>query len=180
MTPTAADFARAAAALDELICGPRWAEHADEIRGMLPTADLDQLDAAAADTHRRLVDDTAPLPGVLDSRPLAELPSWLTLGACSALADFYGPAARTCLHAPHPERPGPIVAAAWRPGLTVCPDCRHLLDPAHGSAADRTCDGCGHVCAGTEHDDGITPVRLALGPLTFEAGVCAGCRWWAS
>jgi hypothetical protein len=75
------------------------------------------------------------------------------------------------MHNPDPNKPQPLFAALWRPLLVVCERCTHLLSLRPGSEADRTCDGCGRVF------DGIYPGMGSYGPLSFQYGVCAGCRW---
>jgi hypothetical protein len=104
----------------------------------------------------------------------ATLPGWAWLGALDTLVGWIQGTARTCLHTPHPERPEPVFAAAWRPGVVACRRCTHLLRV--GSAIrDATCDGCGHVCLGVAAGDGITPSAFPFGPLTFWAGACKDC-----
>ncbi|MDN5751364.1 MAG: hypothetical protein L0H64_23170, partial [Pseudonocardia sp.] len=87
--------------------------------------------------------------------------------------------ADTCTHQPHPDRPQPVHAAAWRPGLIACSRCPHLLALARHDVRDRTCDGCGHQCAGPDHGDGIRPVMIAAGALSYAVGVCRDC-WWGA
>jgi hypothetical protein len=132
---------------------------------------------ATGDGAQRLVHATAGRIGAVASgtTKAAWLPGWLRLALLDALATFMDGAADTCCHAPVPSSPQPVMAAAWRPGLVVCMTCTHLLPQRRGSAADRTCDGCGRVCAGTP-DDPIHPGLLALSILIFEYGVCNDCK----
>ncbi|MFC5996259.1 hypothetical protein ACFQE5_18820 [Pseudonocardia hispaniensis] len=149
-----------------------------ETQRQLPVALRDQIDAATADTDRanqRL----ATLTGyryLTDAA--ATLPKWIVLALLRALAAWQVGTASTCMHNPHPDRPRPVMAAAWRPGTVACTACTLLLTCRPGSTADRTCDGCGHITTGPEHHDGIRPVCVSAGPMTLMAGVCEHCRWW--
>lgn len=69
-----------------------------------------------------------------------------------------------------------MYAAAWRPGLVVCAACLVLLTLPARSVATRTCDGCGHVCAGVDAGDPIHPCAVGFGSLIYRFGVCGGCR----
>lgn len=68
-----------------------------------------------------------------------------------------------------------IFACAWRPGLVVCAHCIPLLK-APTKLADATCDRCGRVCTGPATGDGIHPLVVQIGALTFSAGACRDCR----
>lgn len=136
--------------------------------------DLDQFRAAVRDLDvgvQRL--GGGPLRHQAQANP-ADLPGWLRLGALDAYLGWLDGTARTCLHNPNAARPAPFCATAWRPGLLMCgnPQCSVLAAMPHGSAQDRRCDGCGHVCGPKE---GITPSLLTVGPLLYAYGVCADC-----
>lgn len=111
-------------------------------------------------------------------RAFGDQPEWVTLGLLHALVGWQAGRGSMCIHNPDHRRPAPVTAGAWRPGLVACARCMHLLACRPGAAADRTCDCCGRVTTGPEHDDGILPVALAAGPFTYLLGVCTGCRWW--
>ena len=68
---------------------------------------------------------------------------------------------------PNPDRPEPVFAAAWKPGLIVCALCTPLLKLV--GEADKTCDGCGHACAGVDVGDGICTVTVMLSALSYAA-----------
>lgn len=153
----------------------RLAVHA---RAVLPTGQLDQMDAATDETVRQLRTVAAVIGYRFDETPVGAHPPWVTIGAFAALTGWALDTARTCLHSPSPARPEPVMAAAWRPDLIVCSGCVHLLPLPRGSTADRTCDGCGHVTAGPEHDDPISVGVLQVGPLAYQLGACRSCRWW--
>ncbi len=168
-------MSRTTLALDELLTN-LTAQQVREMRAHAPVAVLDQADAAADDARRiTRTAIRAVSPDHLDEQylPPAAVAGWLRLGAVDALRAFLEGTARTCLHNPSPTRFEPIFAAAWKPGLVVCQQCT-VLFKAHGEA-DRRCDGCGHVCAGPDHGDGIRATNLCVGALTYTAGVCVDC-----
>lgn len=168
---------RVALAFDELLCDPDLAPIAAQLRDRVPTALLDQCDAAAAHVHANL--DTAArgwgVDGQVGYTAPSDVPGWVRLGALTTLAGWLTGRASTCLHAPHPTRPQPLAAAAWKPGLIVCGRCTHLLTLPRRSTADRTCDGCGHVVTGVEHHDGIRPTLIVVGALSYLFGTCRDC-----
>jgi hypothetical protein len=165
-----------ALALEKLLLAPGFEEAAAKWHAAVPTACRDQADAAIADAQRAAY-ATAGQIGATDAgtTKAADLPGWLRLALLAALAEFMDEAADTCAHAPTPSNPQPVMAAAWRPGLVVCLRCTHLLPLRRGCAADRTCDSCGRVCAGTPADS-IYPGLLALSVLIFEYGTCRDCK----
>lgn len=143
---------------------------------LVPVGHRDQTDAAATDTRDQL-DMLAQVAGsaVTSAHP-ANLPEWLRLPLLDTIVRWHTGRARTCMHNPHPSRPQPIYAAAWSPGLVVCNQCPHLVDPRPRSVKDRTCDRCGHITTGPEHGDGIHPCAVAYGPLLYAWGTCTGCH----
>jgi hypothetical protein len=136
---------------------------------------LDQSEAAAAAVDRGMRGAAAAMGHErLKMLPATQHPDWVRLGALNVLAVWAAGKARTCMHAPSPERPQPIVAAAWRPGVIACADCRHLFRLREGSEVAKTCDGCGRVTQGPP-DDPIRTDILAVGELMFMFGVCRDC-----
>src|SRR5690349_12137455 len=133
--------------LDKLMTHPYYREIAAELQAIVPPGSVDQAGAATR-----------------DAAALAEAPA--------TAAGF--PGASTCRHSPDPNAPQPVFAAAWKPGLITCAGCVHLLSLRKGSAADSTCDACGHQCAGPEEGDGIYAAMVQVGPLVFQYGVCGG------
>lgn len=169
---------RIALQLDELLCD-LTPDQAAAIRAALPPGFRDQLDAATTHTYRALA--SAAAAGVLTSPamiPTAEHPGWVRLSVTDTLVRWNVGSADTCMHAPHPRRPQPVFAAAWRPGMVVCSACGHLLAIPPSSITDQTCDGCGKVTAGLAHDDPLYPLTVVCGVLTFQAGACRDCRYW--
>ncbi|MFG3300994.1 hypothetical protein [Micromonospora chersina] len=170
MTPTLA--------LERLMLHPRYDELVAAMRAAAPVHVVDQSDAATSDALRVVTAAGAAIPGGSDVQTTAAdgVPGWLRLGLLDAFTTWVEGRASTCRHNPHPSRPQPVMAAAWRPGLIVCTACVYLTALARGSDADRTCDGCGRLCAGPEHADGIYPGMLQLGPIVYQYGVCGDCR----
>jgi hypothetical protein len=98
---------------------------------------------------------------------------WVRLGMLDALLRWVEGKVLTCIHRPHPDRPEPVYAAAWKPGCIVCARCVDMLSLT-GTVADTICDGCGHQCAGAP-EDGITPFTTFVGSLGYQAGACDRC-----
>jgi hypothetical protein len=164
-------------ALDDLLSN-LTAEQVTAFRSAIPTAMLDQLDAAAADVWAHM-HATGPAERIPLALTPADHPGWLRLPLLDTFVNWIGGKAATCVHDPHPDRPQPVVAAAWRPGTIACTACEPFLFALRrGSEADRRCDGCGKVTRGPAADDGIYPVALQAGPMLYRAGVCRDCRYW--
>lgn len=104
--------------------------------------------------------------------PHAGLPEWVRLGMYDTLLKWSEDQALTCIHMPTINKPQPVFAAAWKPGVVACAQCRHLLTVV--GVADTICDGCGHECKGMP-DDGIKPVTAFVGALAYQFGVCVNC-----
>lgn len=166
-----------ALALERLMLDPAYDRFVEHARAVMPVGLRDQHDAAATDAYRILADVAVRLSDD-PARPTTanELPGWLRLSLLDTLAAFAAGQATTCRHNPAADRPSPVVAAAWKPRMVVCPWCVHLLSLRHDAAADAVCDACGHQCAGPERGDGIYPGVVQLGPLIFQYGTCADCR----
>ncbi|MEV7264185.1 hypothetical protein AB0N38_11600 [Micromonospora aurantiaca] len=163
MTPTLA--------LEQIMLSPQYAAVLAAVRASTPVAMLDQLDAAATEATRAAVDAAALAGGgVLTASPPSAVPGWLRLGLLDALTRWTDGTAATCRHSPRPDRPEPVLAAAWRPGLVTCCLCTHLWRV--GREANLTCDGCGRVC----EPNSIHPAMAQLGGLIFMYGTCTGCR----
>lgn len=170
---------QAVIALDELLCRDDIADIRDALCEVIPTGFADQCRAAATDTTRGMKDLAATLDGTFHSDvPTGTVPAWIRLGLLTTLAQWTAGHGSTCLHAPSPDRPVPVHAAAWRPDLVVCSQCQHLLHLRPGSAADRRCDGCGTVTTGVENNDPIYPSAVQIAQLSYAYGVCGDCVHW--
>jgi hypothetical protein len=170
---------RAVIALDDLLLRPDVAGIVGRLRAAAPTWLVDQLDSAARDIEAGV--DLMCATGVAAGKkhvPAAAVPDWVRLGALDTLVCWITGGASTCMHSPVPDRPTPLYAAAWRPGLIACGACVHLLALPRGYVADRRCDGCGHLTTGVGNGDGIWPTVVALGPLSYSLGCCRDCRWY--
>ena len=139
----------------------------EAMRKAAPQHLLDQFDAATADVDKLVRFVGRGLDSTAAELAFRQIPEWVRLSVADTLLRFHRGTHDTCMHNPSPSRPEPIVAAAWRPGLVTCVQCVHLFkmvgDP------DRTCDHCGHVCAG------IHSCTLSCGALIFSYGLCSGC-----
>ncbi|MGC5329784.1 hypothetical protein [Micromonospora sp. DT62] len=167
----------AALALEQLMLHPRYHQLVDAIRAATPAGLVDQADAATRDALRFMT--AAARHANADSAhptAAADVPDWVRLGLLDTLTAWADGRVSTCRHQPTPDRPQPVLAAAWKPNLLVCAACAHLLALPRNSDRDRTCDACGHQCTGPEHADGIYPGMVQLGPLIYQYGTCAGCR----
>ncbi|MEU9516610.1 hypothetical protein [Micromonospora sp. NPDC048169] len=163
MTPTLA--------LERIMLSPQCGEILAAVRAATPAALLDQLDAAANDATRAAIEATALTGGAaVTAAPAAAVPGWLRLGVLDALTRWADGTGSTCRHSPRPDRPEPVLAAAWRPGLVTCCHCTHLWRV--GREANLTCDGCGRVC----EPESINPAMTQMAGLIFMYGTCADCR----
>ncbi|MDH6460888.1 hypothetical protein M2302_001054 [Micromonospora sp. A200] len=166
-----------ALALERLMLHPAYDRFVEYARTVMPVGLVDQADAAATEAHAILADAAVRLAdGKGKGMSAGDLPGWLRLGLLDTLSAFAAGRATTCRHNPDATRPRPVLAAAWRPGMVVCPGCAHLLSLKHDPVADAVCDSCGRQCAGVEHDDGIYPGMVQLGPLIYQYGTCGDCR----
>ncbi|SFO34899.1 hypothetical protein SAMN05216207_104635 [Pseudonocardia ammonioxydans] len=147
---------------------------------LLPPGLADQVEAATAEQAESMTLAAGALDGERVAVDPRSVPAWARLGLADAFARWALCTGETCLHAPTPVRPGPVVAAAWRPGLVVCRQCTHLLALRPRSDADMRCDGCGRVTGGVEVGDGLRQVALQAGPLLYMAGACGECMWTVS
>lgn len=129
----------------------------------------DQLSSATRDMKRR-AEQALGNPGYLIDRD--DMSGWLRLGMLDAFLAWANDKGRTCGHRPDVRFPQPVWAAAWRPGLVVCELCTDLL--TIGPVTDKTCDGCGHVCAGMP-DDPVVAVSVLAGGFCYLAGACQEC-----
>jgi hypothetical protein len=158
-----------AIALDDLLASIT-PETAAAVTARAPGGWLDQLHAATGESVA-LVEavEQAPARRVEASA----IDGWLRLGLLDAFGRWASGAASTCMHAPSTRHPQPSWSCAWRPDVVVCTPCLPLLR-ATGSM-DRTCDRCGHVCAGLDQGDGIHAVTAWLGAFAYSAGACREC-----
>lgn len=147
----------------------------DLARVLGPSPYLDQYLAASADAADALAQTAAtwPTSRAVPWRP-GDLPAPIWLQLVATVVAWGAEGATVCLHNPHPRRPQPVWAAAWKPGLIVCGSCRHLLRLPRNGPADRTCDLCGHVCP-DEDGQRIAGVLVTYGPLTYSWGACPDC-----
>jgi hypothetical protein len=176
--PTREFAGQAAVALDDLICHPNAGPLVAALRALTPVDLLDQGDAASDEVaagFQRVAD--LGLMAHHEALPASEHPTWVRLGALSAVTVWVAGHGSTCMHSPRPERPRPIAAAAWRPGLVTCGQCTHLFN-IKDAAKDATCDGCGRVTTGTANNDGIWPSLVQVGFLTWTFGACKDCKYW--
>jgi hypothetical protein len=167
---------RTVIALDKLMTRPDAVHLLDQLRALNPVDFQDQVDAAAEQVAvgmRRTV-ERGIMQGFQELVP-ADVPGWVRLGALTALTEWAAGQAGTCLHSPHPSRPQPVCAAAWKPGLVTCGHCTHLFRLTD-RRADATCDGCGHLTTGVANGDGITPNLVSVGPLVWMFGACISCQ----
>ncbi|MET7705450.1 hypothetical protein [Micromonospora sp. NPDC005413] len=170
MTPTLA--------LERLMLHPAYEQFVEQLRAVAPVGHVDQLDAATSDALRLMTDTGRAILGTSQAHgaDAADIPSWLRLGLLDTLTGWADGRASTCRHQPTPDRPQPVIAAAWKPGLVTCPGCVYLTALPRNSVRDRTCDACGRECAGPQHGDGIYPGMVQLGPLIYQYGTCGDCR----
>ncbi|MGD9530020.1 MAG: hypothetical protein AB7V44_24950, partial [Pseudonocardia sp.] len=99
--------------LDDLLRDPPSPERRAARRRRTPSHLRDQADAAAARVRSVAERATARSGGT----STADMPEWLRLGVAATLASWLTGTGSTCRHDPHPSRPQPVIAAAWRPGL---------------------------------------------------------------
>lgn len=132
--------------------------------------------AAQVEALGRWMDERLPHgPEGFNPGQWRDMPPWVRLQLLDTWLTWATGKATTCTHNPVVERPEPVTAALWRPGLVSCVPCsRHLLRLT--GEADRTCDGCGRVVAGLELGDGIYPCGVMFGPLLLFWGACGDCR----
>jgi hypothetical protein len=95
-------------------------------------------------------------------------PDWMRMATTAALVSWgvFRDAA-TCSHQPHPARPQPVYAAAFRPGLVTCQRCIPAL--IDGTDPHR-CDRCGETKAET-----CLMGSMQLGAMTWLFHVCRSC-----
>jgi hypothetical protein len=147
------------------------------IRAKYPPALLQSFEAAARDNYQQL-DAAAEKLGMSFSPPPSHgLPAWLRISFNETLCTWGTGTGRTCQHDPQITNFKPVVSAAWKRWMVVCPECTHLLTipGGKGSQEDNTCDGCGHVARGTG-DDVIQSGVVTIGPMTYWFGSCGTCR----
>jgi hypothetical protein len=130
---------------------------------------VDQLSAAARDMIGR-AEYALGNPGFFVEGD--DMSGWLRLGLFDAFLGWANDKGQTCEHRPDVNFPQPVWAAAWKPGLVVCALCTDLLTTDR--VTDKTCDGCGHVCAGIP-DDPIVAVSVLAGGFCYLAGACRDC-----
>lgn len=167
---------QATIALERLLLDPQLGKHLAALQQLTPGHVLDQFDAADRNAAAGFEAIGHVLGGTPQGWDLGEAPDWLRLEIVNRIAALITGTADTCLHSPGPSGPQPVFAAACKPNLIVCARCIHLLRMPTGSAADATCDRCGHVCAGLASDDGIYPGVSRYGLLTLMYGCCETCR----
>jgi hypothetical protein len=127
------------------------------------TAYADQIHAASRDA-RRLIHAAAEHGGgtVTADQP----PPWLVVHLARLGHAMTTGQGRICPHLG--ASPRVVLAAAWAPGLLVCPRCAYLLTPT--VAEDTTCDRC------RRHIRHIHPGAAAVGPILLVYGLCRSCH----
>ena len=145
--------------------------YAEWVRG-LPSVPggRDQVEASLSET-RRGWDRLSAVLGVDSDN---DGPEWLRLAALDAMLGWMEGESRTCMHSPVPDRPQPILAAAWKPGLIACIRCPHLLK--ENPLSNHVCDGCGRDFHPDKGREGIDLVFVKFSHLTYTAGACESCR----
>lgn len=166
---------RATLMLDEVL-SKMTPEQAEAFRAFVPVGMRDQVDAATEETWE--VFQTAHATGLTRPASASEHPDWVRLGIAETLVTWWAGTHKTCIHDPHPARPQPMHAAAWKPGYVVCRQCTHLLEIPRSSPTSLTCDGCGRLTTGTDTDNPMYPFLVFAGLLTFSVGVCEDCRYF--
>lgn len=161
-----------AVALDKLMSRLTDADRA-EMRSRAPVHLLDQSDAATSQAERLFKDMGSAMKATIGGADYGDVPDWLRLSLVDTWAGFIEGTLDTCQHAPRIDRPQPVVAAVWRPGLIVCTACIYLTKAT--GAADLTCDRCARVRAGLERGEGIHPCSISFGPLLYFYGLCPDC-----
>lgn len=144
--------------------------------GRLPSWLTDQIDAATAETARATEKMVAMGIAKQVDLPPRQYPEWVIDGISVTMAKWMTGEMDTCIHAPSPNRPQPVMAVAWRPNLILCMKCVHLTQLPRGSVSDRICDGCGHVCGGSNAGDPIHPGQVHIGMMRYVFGACTECQ----
>lgn len=134
-----------------------------QVADVLAPGMLDQMDAARDEALlvAALAAGSAPV--------MVEAPEWVVLLVAEAFLAYGTGQADTCPCSPSADRPSPVYAAAWRPGVIACGRHGAYLFALGGDAA-KTCDRCGSVV------EDITTDAIVAGPLTFHFGLCPGCQ----
>lgn len=125
---------------------------------------VDQLNAARRDADA-LLDRMQP-------ECSGRAPDWVRVGATAA-AVRWGVLddVATCSHQPHHDRPEPVYAAAFRPGLVTCQQCIPAL--LHG-ASPYHCDRCRET-----HVEICLMGSMQLGVMTWLFHICRSCSTFA-
>lgn len=149
---------------------PEQREYAE---ALLTSSWKDQMDAA----HDEVTDIIVASKGCRDISPVTPqtVPEWLRLAALAAFVQWMKGNVKTCQHVMSWRSPMPVLSAAWKPGLVACEYCAPTLFMVYGEA-DRTCDGCGHICD-VEHGDLISTSTVIMGNFAYQAGVCMDCDY---
>ncbi len=150
-------------------------EMADDIRRIMPPGAHDQLLAAQDEALALTQASMHATHGVANMgyTPHNDVPEWIRLGVYDTLVQWAEGRARTCIHMPDIRKPQPAHACAWKPGLVVCSLCTPMIGCS--GVADKTCDGCGHICEGVDAGDPITAPAIVVGALVYRFGCCNNC-----
>lgn len=163
--------------LEKILTDPRARAALQVLNRAAPLHQRDQLAAAERDTTKLMSAIGTHLGNHTETwHDLGATPGWLRLEVLARVSGYMAHTIDTCVHNPHAEQLAPVFAAACRPNLITCMLCTHLLQMRSGSDADRTCDACGHICAGLDQGEGIYPGVSRYGLLVFMYGTCADCR----
>jgi hypothetical protein len=135
------------------------------------------FESAARDTNQLFDAGVEKLEMELLPPPSHALPAWLRIAFNETLLTWGSGVGRTCQHDPNMTNLKPVVSAAWKRYMVVCPECTHLLTVpgGKGSQEDNTCDACGHVASG-KGSDVIQSGAVTIGPMTYWFGCCGSCR----
>lgn len=119
----------------------------------------DQLQAAAAETTRRLegASGATPRPDPLAHRLLAR---YVVRGM------------RTCQHL---DSPRPCHASPLWPGAVLCDACASAALQCDAEAQRRWAAGGCDLCDARHDDDTYTMVTAHIGPVVLTAAVCTAC-----
>lgn len=128
----------------------------------MSAAHADQLNAATADSERRLrwISQHAgswtasPQPG-----PIVR-----------AIVDRFHASLTNAHHCGHLAGPQPCIGYVWRPGLLMCGACAiATAESIIGTPDDYVCDAC------TRRSEALTTGASVLGPIVVTFGLCAAC-----
>lgn len=162
--------------MDEVFCDPQMYRQlldylaSPEVVAQVDQEALAQRDATLEALTEAFVDRHGGQIRLVEHSKISD---WIRLGAVSALAQWVAGESKSCMHIPSPRNtPFPVIAAAWKPGLVVCPQCQHLI-AGLSAEEEMRCDCCGRIT--TMEEGGIYPLSISTGAIMYRAGSCASC-----